>query len=67
MLCVKLCSVVIELFISGSNAKHDEEKLSAFLEKIMGAGLALDGTLATDVSKLQVCSLYKCLKYLFLI
>nr|CAB3236021.1 D-2-hydroxyglutarate dehydrogenase, mitochondrial-like [Phallusia mammillata] len=38
---------------SGSNTGHDEEKLSAFLDKIMSSGLAVDGTLATDVGKLQ--------------
>jgi len=38
---------------SGSNNEHDEQKLSAFLEKVMGDSLVLDGTLASEPSKMQ--------------
>ena len=34
--------IVVEL--SGSNAAHDEEKLSNFLEEVMEAGVVSDGT-----------------------
>jgi len=55
--------------LAGSDSSHDEEKLARFLDKIIGSGLALDGTLATDLSKMQVshwltalvfsCALYR--------
>ena len=38
----------------GSNSHHDEEKLNRFLEKIMERGLAKDGTIGTDETKMQV-------------
>ena len=38
----------------GSNKDHDEEKLSALLEGLMEKGKAVDGTLATDTTKIQV-------------
>ena len=38
---------------SGSNADHDEEKLSTFLESVMGDGTVADGVLAQDESQLQ--------------
>jgi len=37
---------------SGSNFDHDEEKLASFLSNILESGLASDGTLATDSSKI---------------
>lgn len=37
---------------SGSNASHDEEKLSSFLEGALEVGFVDDGTVATDVSKI---------------
>ncbi|KAK7094001.1 D-2-hydroxyglutarate dehydrogenase, mitochondrial-like [Littorina saxatilis] len=37
----------------GSNKEHDEEKLSALLEGLMEKGKAMDGTLATDTTKIQ--------------
>lgn len=40
---------------SGSRAEHDAEKLSGFLEQLLGSGLVTDGTLATDQRKIQVC------------
>ena len=39
---------------SGSNAAHDEEKLSGFLDKALGNGIVLDGTMTTDPSKIKV-------------
>ena len=39
---------------SGSNGEHDEEKLNGFLGDMMGAGLVCDGTVATEVAKIQV-------------
>lgn len=40
---------------SGSRAEHDAEKLSGFLEHLLGSGLVTDGTLATDERKIKVC------------
>ncbi|KAM9317332.1 D-2-hydroxyglutarate dehydrogenase, mitochondrial [Gastrophryne carolinensis] len=37
---------------SGSCAKHDEEKLNAFLEKALESGSVTTGTVATDPSKI---------------
>lgn len=39
---------------SGSDANHDEEKLGAFLTNTMDAGLAVDGTVTTEPSKIAV-------------
>ena len=39
---------------SGSNGEHDEEKLNRFLEEMMGVGHVCDGTVATEVAKIQV-------------
>ena len=39
---------------SGSNGSHDEEKLNEFLEGMMGSGLVSDGTVATEITKIQV-------------
>lgn len=41
---------------SGSDASHDEEKLNNFLETSMGEGHVIDGTIATDPSKINVSS-----------
>lgn len=41
---------------SGSNGSHDEEKLSQFLEHVMGTGIVQDGTVATEPTKIQVGS-----------
>ncbi|XP_071481119.1 D-2-hydroxyglutarate dehydrogenase, mitochondrial-like isoform X1 [Diadema antillarum] len=38
---------------SGSNSAHDEEKLNSFLESALSAGYVADGTVATEVSKIQ--------------
>ncbi|XP_002732875.2 D-2-hydroxyglutarate dehydrogenase, mitochondrial-like [Saccoglossus kowalevskii] len=38
---------------SGSNAAHDEEKLNTFLETVMETGHVVDGTVATDISKIK--------------
>ncbi|KAF6361331.1 D-2-hydroxyglutarate dehydrogenase [Rhinolophus ferrumequinum] len=38
---------------SGSRAEHDAEKLSNFLEQVLGSGLVTDGTLATDQRKIK--------------
>lgn len=43
---------------SGSNADHDNEKLSAFFENIMEEGVIADGVLAQDESQIQ--SLWDC-------
>lgn len=44
---------------SGSDAKHDEEKLSKFLDTAMSEGAVLDGTVTNEPSRMQV---YACLK-----
>ncbi|XP_077998542.1 D-2-hydroxyglutarate dehydrogenase, mitochondrial-like [Glandiceps talaboti] len=38
---------------SGSNASHDEEKLNTFLETAMETGNVIDGTVATDITKIK--------------
>ncbi|XP_016059143.1 PREDICTED: D-2-hydroxyglutarate dehydrogenase, mitochondrial isoform X2 [Miniopterus natalensis] len=38
---------------SGSRGEHDAEKLSSFLESVLGSGLVTDGTLATDQRKIK--------------
>jgi len=39
--------------LSGSHAPHDEEKLSTFLESVMGEGIVSDGTIAQDQAQSQ--------------
>ncbi len=39
---------------SGSNSAHDEDKLNSFLKNIMDNGTILDGTIATELSKIKV-------------
>ena len=43
---------------SGSNGSHDEEKLTVFLEDVMSSGTVLDGTMATESSKIKVKPVY---------
>ncbi|QDS68868.1 hypothetical protein FKW77_007510 [Venturia effusa] len=43
---------------SGSNSDHDQEKLSTFLEHVMGEGIVEDGVLAQDQT--QFNELWKC-------
>ncbi|XP_053565857.1 D-2-hydroxyglutarate dehydrogenase, mitochondrial isoform X1 [Bombina bombina] len=38
---------------SGSNASHDEDKLTAFLSNALDSGLVTEGTVATDQSKIK--------------
>ncbi|XP_011499612.1 PREDICTED: D-2-hydroxyglutarate dehydrogenase, mitochondrial [Ceratosolen solmsi marchali] len=38
---------------SGSQLSHDEEKVKAFLEKVMELGIVDDGTVTSDPSKIQ--------------
>ncbi|EGS17644.1 D-lactate dehydrogenase [cytochrome]-like protein [Thermochaetoides thermophila DSM 1495] len=38
---------------SGSNAEHDSEKLSAFLEDVMEKGIVVDGTLAENETQIK--------------
>jgi len=38
---------------SGSNAEHDSEKLSTFLEDVMEKGIVADGTLAQDETQVK--------------
>lgn len=47
------CPFYILIETSGSNERHDEEKLSSFLEFEMGSGLILDGTVTNEPSKVQ--------------
>jgi D-2-hydroxyglutarate dehydrogenase len=42
---------------SGSNAAHDEEKLTMFLENAMASGIVENGTVATEPSRIKVCEL----------
>lgn len=39
---------------SGSNGKHDEEKLMSLLNSVLEKGEALDGCVATDSGKIRV-------------
>ncbi|XP_074651522.1 D-2-hydroxyglutarate dehydrogenase, mitochondrial-like [Tubulanus polymorphus] len=41
------------LEVSGSNANHNEEKLTAFLEELLSAEIVSDGTIAADESKMK--------------
>lgn len=43
---------------SGSNEKHDKEKLNNFLEKQMSSESILDGVVVNEPSKIQVCFFY---------
>ncbi|KAF5277755.1 hypothetical protein FQR65_LT03735 [Abscondita terminalis] len=38
---------------SGSDEKHDEEKLNRFLEGVMGDGLVIDGTVTNEPGKMR--------------
>ncbi|KAK5646932.1 hypothetical protein RI129_005396 [Pyrocoelia pectoralis] len=38
---------------SGSNEKHDEEKLNAFLEGVMSEGIVADGTVTNEPGKMR--------------
>lgn len=38
---------------SGSHMTHDEEKLSAFVEKVMNDNIVQDGTLTTDMTRIK--------------
>ena len=40
--------------VSGSNSKHDEEKLSNFVEKLVKDALIVNGTMATEFRKMKV-------------
>ena len=44
---------------SGSNGTHDEEKLTNFLENSMANGVVLDGTVASEPSRIKVLSYLK--------
>lgn len=48
--------VIVEC--SGSNGRHDEEKLMAFLRNVLDKGEALDGIMATDSTKIRVFVLF---------
>lgn len=41
---------------AGSEARHDEEKLNAFLEKAMSQEIVEDGTIANEPTKIKVSS-----------
>ena len=47
---------------SGSKSEHDEEKLSAFLDGAMGAGLVKDGTVASSQTQESISIDYFTLK-----
>ena len=40
------CKHYVLIELHGSNAAHDEEKLTAFLEGVMASGAVVDGTIA---------------------
>lgn len=40
---------------SGSDGTHDEEKMNGFLEDMMNRGYVIDGTVASEPAKIQVC------------
>ena len=40
---------------AGSQLPHDEEKVNAFLEKLMESGIVDDGTVTSEPSKIKVC------------
>ena len=43
-----VCRHYVLVELHGSNAAHDEEKLSAFLESVLQSGAVVDGTIARD-------------------
>lgn len=52
---VEKCPFYALIETSGSNASHDEEKLTSFLEKGMAEGLIIDGTVTGEPSRMLVC------------
>ncbi|CAH0383943.1 unnamed protein product [Bemisia tabaci] len=49
---VEKCPFYALIETSGSNASHDEEKLTSFLEKGMAEGLIIDGTVTGEPSRM---------------
>lgn len=49
---------------SGSNASHDEEKLTSFVEKALADDIIEDGTLTSDPTKVKVSNCIFYLKFL---
>jgi D-2-hydroxyglutarate dehydrogenase len=45
------CPFYVLIETSGSNSAHDMEKLEAYLEDVMGAGVVVDGTVAQDAAQ----------------
>lgn len=48
------CPFYVVIETSGSDPKHDGEKLHNFLEEAMTSSLVTDGTVATEDSKIKV-------------
>ena len=48
------CPFYLLIETSGSNGGHDEEKLNYFLENSMQNNIVVDGTIATEPSKINV-------------
>lgn len=48
------CRFYIVIETSGSDSTHDEEKLHNFLEAAMTSSMVIDGTVATEDSKIKV-------------
>jgi D-2-hydroxyglutarate dehydrogenase len=40
--------------VAGSNATHDEQKLSSFTERVVGDGTATDGTIGQDITQVHI-------------
>lgn len=55
------CRFYIVIETSGSDPTHDEEKLHKFLEAATTSSLVIEGTVATEDSKIKVLSALKAL------
>lgn len=58
---IKDCPFYMLIETSGSNANHDEEKLSQFLETALEKNNIVDGTQASEPSRIKVRSHTICL------
>lgn len=53
---IKKCPFYMLIETAGSNSSHDEEKLSQFLENALEKNVIIDGTQASEPSRIKVRS-----------
>lgn len=56
---IKECPFYMLIETAGSNSNHDEEKLAQFLENALEKNVILDGTQASEPSRIKVGSCSK--------